>query len=159
MLNDKEKKIIALIQGDIPIEKRPYKILAEKAGMEEDELISILESIRDRGIIRRYGATLRHQKSGFSTNAMVAWKVPEDKIFEAGKLMAEFSFVSHCYRRDPQADWPFNLYTMIHAKSPEDCESKVKEMVSLSGLDEYDVLRSEKELKKVSMEYFSDEIQ
>lgn len=158
MINEKEKKVIALIQGDIPIEQRPYQTLAKKAGMEEDEFISVLEDIRDRGIIRRYGATLRHQKSGFSTNAMVAWQVPEERIEDVGKKMAEFDFVSHCYRRDPQVDWPFNLYTMIHAKSDEDCEGKVKSMSEKSGVEDFSVLQSEKELKKISMEYFSEEI-
>jgi len=159
MLTEKEKKVIALIQGDIPIEKKPYKTLADKAGISEEEFIATLADIKEKGIIRRFGATLRHQKSGYSTNAMVAWNIPEDKIHETGKLMAGFSFVSHCYRRDPQPDWPFNLYTMVHAKSYDDCMSKVEEMAEKSKASDYDILYSTKELKKTSMQYFTDEIE
>jgi DNA-binding Lrp family transcriptional regulator len=157
MLSDNEKKVVALIQGDIPIEKNPYKILAEKAGISEDEFIKALKSLNDKKIIRRFGATLRHQKSGYSTNAMVAWNVPEDKIHETGKLMADFPFVSHCYRRDPKPEWPFNLYTMVHAKSKDDCIKKVSEMSENSKMKNFDILYSTKELKKISMEYFTEE--
>jgi DNA-binding Lrp family transcriptional regulator len=157
MLSDNEKKVVALIQGDIPIEKNPYKILAEKAGISEDEFIKALKSLNDKKIIRRFGATLRHQKSGYSTNAMVAWNVPEDKIQETGKLMAKFPFVSHCYRRDPKPEWPFNLYTMVHAKSKDDCIKKVSEMSENSKMKNFDILYSTKELKKISMEYFTEE--
>ncbi|MCB9494039.1 MAG: Lrp/AsnC family transcriptional regulator [Desulfobacteraceae bacterium] len=158
MLSDNEKKVVALIQGDIPIERNPYEILAKKAGISEDEFIEALQSLNDRKIIRRFGATLRHQKSGYSTNAMVAWNVSEDKIHETGKLMAEFPFVSHCYRRDPRPEWPFNLYTMVHAKSREDCTQKVGEMSEKSQIKDFDILYSTKELKKTSMEYFTEEV-
>ncbi|MGE4520372.1 MAG: Lrp/AsnC family transcriptional regulator [Desulfobacteraceae bacterium] len=157
MLSVNEKKVVALIQGDIPIEKNPYKILAEKAGITEDEFIEALKSLNEKKIIRRFGATLRHQKSGYSTNAMVAWNVPEDKIHDTGKLMAKFPFVSHCYRRDPKPEWPFNLYTMVHAKSKDDCSVKVAEMSEKSQINDYDILYSTKELKKTSMEYFTEE--
>ncbi|MDY0131775.1 MAG: Lrp/AsnC family transcriptional regulator [Desulforegulaceae bacterium] len=157
MLSDNEKKVVALIQGDIPIEKNPYEILAKQAGISEDEFIEALKSLDDKKIIRRFGATLRHQKSGYSTNAMVAWNVPEDKIHEIGKIMAEFSFVSHCYRRDPKPEWPFNLYTMVHAKSKEGCIHKVNKMSKKSQISDFDVLYSAKELKKTSMKYFTKE--
>ncbi|PID78145.1 MAG: AsnC family protein [Deltaproteobacteria bacterium] len=156
MLTENEKKVIALIQGDIPICEKPYKILAEKAQISEEEFIAALKSLKDKKVIRRYGATLRHQKTGFSANAMVAWNIPEEKIHDIGKIMAKFSFVSHCYRRNPVNEWPYNLYTMVHAISSEDCISKVKKMSMDSRMEKYRILYSKKELKKISMEYFTD---
>lgn len=154
MLTDKEKKVIAAVQGDIPLVSSPYALLADKCGMKEQEFIEILKGLDDKKIIRRYGATLRHQKSGFSANAMVAWKAPEENIMETGKTFAGFPAVSHCYRRDPKPGWPYNLYTMVHAKTREDCEAIVREMAGVTGLGEYSLLFSTKELKKTSMRYF-----
>jgi len=158
MFEENEKKVIALIQGDIPVVENPYRVLAEKAGISEEKFIAILKKLKDNGIIRRYGATLRHQKSGYTSNAMVAWSVPESRIKEVGEKMASFPFVSHCYRRSPVKSWPFNLYTMVHAKSREDCIEKVKSMSKESLIDSFDMLFSTKELKKISMTYFKDEI-
>ena len=156
MLTEIEKKVIASIQGDIDITARPYLKIADALGISEDELLEILEDLCERGVIRRFGATLRHQKSGFSSNAMVAWQVPEDKIEDVGSTLAGFAQVSHCYRRNPNDLWPFNLYTMIHATSEEECHRIAARMSAKAGVGTYSLLFSRKELKKTSMAYFTE---
>jgi len=156
-LSDLEKKIIAAIQGDIPITERPYQELAEKLGIPEDLLLQKLKALDDQGVIRRFGATLRHQKSGFSANAMAAWQVTEDRVVEVGEKMAAFKEVSHCYRRDPTSQWPYNLYTMVHARDMASCKDIVRKMSEETSITEYIILFSRKELKKTSMEYFAEE--
>ena len=156
MLTHIEKRVIASIQGDIAISARPYLKIAEKLGISEEELLGILESLCARGVIRRFGATLRHQKSGFSANAMVAWQVPEDQIEAVGSTLADFTQVSHCYRRNPNDLWPFNLYTMIHATSEEECHRIAAQMSAKAKVGTYSLLFSRKELKKTSMAYFAD---
>ncbi len=155
MLNKMEQKVIAAIQGDIPITSHPYRELARRIGMTETEFLEILEGLRARDIIRRFGATLRHQKSGYAANAMGAWQVPEDRIEAVGDRMATCRQISHCYRRNPNADWPYNLYTMIHAESPEACWAIAREMSRATGVEDYTLLFSLRELKKTSMTYFS----
>ena len=154
MFTELEKKIIALVQGDMPVEKRPYLAMADKLGVEEEAVISVLKDLCDRGIIRRFGATLRHQKSGFNANAMVAWDVDEDRIDKVGKLMAGFKQVSHCYRRDPCENWPYYLYTMVHAKDEASCREIAGNISKKTDVDTYEILFSKKELKKTSMQYF-----
>ena len=104
--------------------------------------------------MRRFGATLYHQKSGFQANAMVAWKVDEDRVDEAGEKMASFDEVSHCYRRNPTVDWPYNLYTMIHAKDEASCREIAHNISIRTKINTYSLLFSRKELKKTSMKYF-----
>ena len=154
MIEDIEKKIIALIQGDIPVTPRPYLELAEKIGISEEEFISALKDLNQRGLIRRYGATLRHQNSGFVANAMVAWQVDEERVDDVGGKMADFEEVSHCYRRNPAPDWPYNLYTMIHAKSEKSCREIAEKISRAISVDTFTLLFSKKELKKTSMAYF-----
>ncbi|GAB6097719.1 hypothetical protein JCM14469_39730 [Desulfatiferula olefinivorans] len=156
MLSTLEKKVIAAIQGDIPVSENPYLELAETVGVSVDEFLTVLKGLADRGVIRRFGATLRHQKSGFTANAMVAWQVDEDKVQTVGETMAAFSEVSHCYRRDPAPDWPYNVYTMVHATSEDDCLDTARRISEATGVSVYSVLFSRKELKKTSMKYFTD---
>jgi siroheme decarboxylase len=157
MLTDLEKKIISIIQGDIPVSRRPYRDIAEKIGEDEQTVLSVMRNLSERGLIRRYGATLRHQKSGFTANAMVAWQVDEDRIHEVGRQMAQHQAISHCYRRSPNEKWPYNLYTMIHARDRDSCQAIARELVKKDGVKNYTMLFSEKELKKTSMVYFEDE--
>jgi siroheme decarboxylase len=153
-MDEIDKKIIAAVQGDIPITERPYLEIAESIGIDEDTLLQKLQKLSDDGVIRRFGATLRHQHSGFTANAMVAWQVNEDRIESVGKTMASFKEVSHCYRRNPTEEWPYNLYTMVHAKDEETCRGVARKMSEKALVETYSLLFSRKELKKTSMTYF-----
>ena len=154
MLNELEKKVIAAIQGDIPICEHPYRVLAERIGLSEETLLATLTDLRRRNLIRRFGATLRHQKSGYAANAMGAWQVDEDRIEAVGQIMAACRQISHCYRRNPTENWPYNLYTMIHAESEDACWDLARDLAGQTAVDHFTLLFSRRELKKTSMTYF-----
>jgi DNA-binding Lrp family transcriptional regulator len=154
MLSDIEKRLIAQIQEDIPLTPRPYQEMAQRLKITEEEALQILQDLCDRGVIRRFGATLRHQRSGYAANAMVAWQVAEDRIDVVGAIMAGFEQVSHCYRRNPSDTWPYNLYTMVHATDETSCINTACRMSEQAEVDTYRLLFSRRELKKTSMKYF-----
>ena len=154
MIDETDKEIIRLIQGDIPLVPRPFAVLSDEIKISEDHIIKRVQSLIDRGVIRRFGATLRHQEAGFSSNAMVAWLVPEHRIESVAKAMVKFRQVTHCYHRRPNRDWKYNLYTMIHAQNREACHRLARRMSEKTGIEDYALLFSEKEFKKTSMEYF-----
>ncbi len=153
-LTDLEKKVISLLQTDIPVCKRPYLEMAKQIGISEEKFLEVLSSLHDRNMIRRFGATLKHQKSGFKANAMVAWKVPEERVEEVGSIMASFHEITHCYRRDPAPGWDKNLYTMVHGASEEECFAIAAKISEATGEKDYTLLFSRRELKKTSMQYF-----
>lgn len=155
MLTDLEKKIIASIQEDLPVVERPYREIARRLGIAEEALLDALRSLCARGVIRRFGATLRHQRTGYKANAMAAWQVDEERIEAVGRIMAGFRQVSHCYRRDPAPAWPYNLYTMIHAENEAACRETARRMAQAAEVDAYSLLFSREELKKTSMVYFA----
>ena len=154
MIDEIDKKVIGLIQGDLPIDKRPFATMAKKIDLTEEEFLSRVRGLKKQGIVRRFGATLRHQEAGFSSNAMVAWLVPDDMVDKAGSLLSKFPEVTHCYERRPQKDWHYNLYTMIHGSNRDLCVQIAKRMSRSIGIEQYVLLFSEKEFKKTSMEYF-----
>jgi DNA-binding Lrp family transcriptional regulator len=154
MIDELDKKVISLLQGDLSLNPRPFSVMAEKIGITEEEFIARVNALNERGIMRRFGATLRHQEAGFSSNAMIAWLVPDHRVDAIGKTLAQFREVTHCYRRRPQKDWPYNLYTMVHGTSREQCYRLAEWMSRSASIEEYVLLFSEKEFKKTSMEYF-----
>ena len=148
--------MVASLQGSMPVTRRPYQELAESIGISEEKYLMIVEELNESGIIRRFGATLKHQKSGFKANAMVAWKVDESRVQKVGAIMASFQEVTHCYRRNPAPNWPYNLYTMVHAADKAGCHAIAGRISHAAEVEEYELLFSEKELKKTSMQYFTD---
>ncbi len=150
-----EATALRMAQGDLPDVDDPYAKIASKAGLTETAVLELLQKLKDQGVIRRFGATLRHQKAGFGDNAMVAWQVEQGRdLDDVGALMASRPEISHCYQRRHCEAWPFNLYTMVHARSREECLNLVAELARASGVSQYAILFSRVELKKTSMNYF-----
>jgi DNA-binding Lrp family transcriptional regulator len=154
MIDDLDKKVISLIQGDIPLDHRPFFTMACQIGISEEEFLERVKGLVARGIIRRFGATLRHQEAGYNSNAMVAWLVPEERLEEVGKTFSAAREVTHCYHRRPQEDWPYNLFTMIHGNNRKACHEIAARMAESVHIKAYTLLFSEKEFKKTSMAYF-----
>ncbi len=150
-----EHDILRIVQDTLPDSATPYADIARKTGSTEGEVLALLTKLKKGGQIRRFGATLRHQQAGYGFNAMVAWYVEEGfDPDEVGRIMARRPEISHCYQRPSCMDWPYDMYTMIHGRSREDCMQVIRDLMDETGVTQYEVLFSIKELKKTSMEYF-----
>ena len=158
-LTERDKHLIRATQDDLPLAEEPFKVLAEQAGVTEDELFAWFDEMKAMNYLRRVAAILRHQKAGFTDNGMITWKVPEDKVDEAGRIAAGWSTVSHCYRRPIYPDWQYNFFSMVHARSRENAEEIGRQIAAELrplGVTEYVILFSTKEFKKDRVRYFVD---
>lgn len=156
MLSDLDKKVILALQRDLEVCPQPFLEIAEFVGIPEADLLAVIQSLMERGYIRRFGATLRHQQSGYEANALIAWAVAEADLKRIGKHLAGLRAVTHCYARRPASTWPYNLYTMIHGRTREECVKIAARMAAETGIDHYEMLFSEIELKKTTMRYFKE---
>lgn len=141
----KDRRRINFLCQDIPHTKTPFSDL----GIDVAEIRADL----DRGIMRRFGAVLRHQQAGFDANAMVCLAVADTE--RAGALLAEDPHVSHCYERSPFEGFPYNVYAMFHGQSEAELEQSIGSAVSALNGPDHAVLTSLKELKKTSFVYFA----
>lgn len=153
-VTDLDKKFIRVLQEDIETTAEPFKKSARALGITTGELFAKAKEYEQLGVIRRFAAILRHRDAGFSANGMVVWKVPEDKIDEVGYKLATFPQVSHCYRRPVFYDWPFNLFSMVHARTLKAAERIAESMSSAVKIKEYSILFSTREFKKQRVKYF-----
>lgn len=111
VIDEKDRKILNQIQVDFPVDSRPYKILAEKIGICEDELIQRINQMKKDLLIRRIGGNFSPDRLGYYSTLCAA-KVPEDKIEVFTKTVNEYSGVTHNYKRDHE----FNIwFTFIEA--------------------------------------------
>jgi DNA-binding Lrp family transcriptional regulator len=153
-----DKAVIRATQGDLPVVSEPYADAARELGMPVDGLIAHLEGMVERGLLRRVAAILFHRRAGFSANGMGVWKVPEDQVLEAGRRMAAFRGISHCYERPTYADWPYQLFTMAHGRSKEECDAILDAVRDEVGcIEDRATLYSSTEFKKVRLLYFTDD--
>lgn len=155
-LTERDKALVRRLQEDLPHTKTPFADIGAPIGMSTADVLAKTKTMIEHGAIRRFGTVLRHQKAGFTANAMGVWQVPADRVEETGKLMAEFTQVSHCYERPALPDWPYNLFTMIHGRSTDECRQVMSRIADKTGIRDYSMLFSIKELKKCSMRYFEE---
>ena len=108
-----------------------------------------------RGLIRRFAATVHSRKPGFSATAMGVWNVPENRVDEVGLKMSQNRAVSNCYVRPVYADWPYNLYTTVHGRSVDECESIINDLATDTGVEQKQALYPTREYKKARINLFS----
>jgi len=149
-VDDSDLQLLKLAQSGVPITSQPYLAWAKELGWSEEEVIRRLSDLEKEGIIRRFAATIGHRALGILANAMIAWQVPAGDVEATGSIFASFEEVTHCYERLTVPEWPYNLYTMVHSRSRDDCIKITLRLSQASGMNEYRILFSEKEYKKTS---------
>jgi DNA-binding Lrp family transcriptional regulator len=152
-----EIECVRLLQRDLPLQPRPFDVLAKNTGVAADELLSTARTLQKRGQIRRFGAIVQSRKPGFSASAMGVWIVPPANVDEIGARMSQNRAVSHCYLRPVYEDWPYNLYTIVHGRSVDECESIINDIATDTGIRDKQALYPTKEYKKARIMLFSTE--
>ncbi|MGB2852121.1 MAG: Lrp/AsnC family transcriptional regulator [Solirubrobacterales bacterium] len=157
--DDRDIAVIQATQGPMAVVDSPYSEAAEEVGMTTPELLSHLEALIERKILRRVAAILFHRRAGFSANGMGVWKVRPERVADVGGRMAAVRGVSHCYERPTYADWPYSVFTMAHGRSKEECDAVLDSIADEHDLhgDDRAVLYSSTEYKKIRLRYFTDD--
>lgn len=158
-LTPQEVECVRLLQRDLPLQPRPFDALARTSGIAAEELLAAARTLQKRGQIRRFCVSVAAKKSGFTATAMGVWVVPEGSCDDFGAKLAQHKAVSHCYRRPVYADWPYNLYTTVHARSVDECESIINDLAIDNGLEQKQALFPTKEYKKMRVQFFSRDIE
>jgi DNA-binding Lrp family transcriptional regulator len=128
-IDDINKEILNNIQVDFPIHSRPYKIIADKLGLSEDELIERVNQMKKDMLIRRIGGNFSPDKLGYQSTLCAA-KVPEDKIKLFTKTVNAYSGVTHNYKRDHE----FNIWFTFIAPSIEIIKTNLKQICKATGV-------------------------
>jgi len=152
-----QKHLVRLLQESVPDTTAPFDDVAGELGWPVDRVIEQITAWCGAGVIRRFGAVVRHQRLGFAANGMSIYAVPADRIDAVGRQLAERPEVSHCYRRPALPDFPYTLFGMIHGRDERSVRALAAAFAGEHRIDAYDVLFSTTEYKKVSMKYFVEE--
>jgi DNA-binding Lrp family transcriptional regulator len=149
--------VVRATQGDFPVIEHPYEPAARELGVPVAKLLEHMQGMQERGVLRRVAAILFHRRAGFSANGMGVWKVPDSKICEYGPKMAAFRGISHCYERPTYEDWHYQIFTMAHGRSKDECDAILDAIAQeMPDIEDRATLYSSTEFKKVRLLYFTD---
>ena len=154
MLDAIDRRLIAVTQAGLPLVREPYRVVANKLGLSEAEVIARLQDLLQRGAIRRIGAIPNHYALGFTANGMSVWDVVDEEVAEVGAMVGALDAVTHCYERPRHLPlWPYNLFAMVHGRTRDEVMAKVADIAGLIGASAraHEVLFSTRILKKTGL--------
>ena len=153
-IDEIDRMIIVATQAGLPLDPRPYEVIAIELGLSSEQVIQRMQRMQDEGIIRRIGAVPNHYKLGYKANGMTVWNVPDAQVKIYGEQVGALRYVSHCYHRPRHMpEWPYNLFAMVHANTRSEVTELAEEIASLLGNANlgYDILFSSRILKKTGL--------
>lgn len=154
-LTERDRDFVRVLQQDLPAEPRPFDGWAAELGVGLAELFAWARRMEEARVMRRFAAVLRHQEAGFVANGMICWRMSAEQAAELGPRLAAYPEVSHCYQRPIYPDWPYSVFSMVHALSHQQCEEVARRMAADIGVGDYVILYSVKEYKKTRVQYFA----
>jgi siroheme decarboxylase len=107
-LDDVDRKLLNLMQGSFPIATRPYRHVAELGSIGEAEVMSRVQRLLDKRIIRQVTPIFDTRALGYSS-MLVAAKVDPEHPHRAAQVINQHPGVSHNYLRNHE----FNLWFTI----------------------------------------------
>lgn len=125
-----EKQLLNIIQSDLPLISRPFKELAMELGISENKVISIIEDLKQRKIIRRVGAIFDLQKLGYRST-LCTIKAPPQRLDEIAEIVNSYPGVTHNYGRENE----FNLWFTLIAENQEELSRLIEEIKVKAGVD------------------------
>ncbi|WP_338599963.1 Lrp/AsnC family transcriptional regulator [Sulfolobus tengchongensis] len=141
------KELLIDLSYPLKISQRPFKDLAEKHKMKEEELVELIKELHEKNVIKDYGATLNGEKVGIVENGMVLLNT--DNVEQACERLAlNIKEATHVVLREASDEsWKYLCYSMIHASKKEIIKNVAKEIAKETNSRSYMILFSIDNLK------------
>lgn len=120
-------------------QRQPFHVIAEESGVDLDTVIERIKAMQEAGIIRRVRQTLLSTK--LAHGALVAWKVPEEKLNDTFDFMAKQDpFSGHVVIRSTDSvvsGSDYRLWTTLKVPVGESLDEHARVLMRLTGATEY----------------------
>jgi DNA-binding Lrp family transcriptional regulator len=119
--------------------RHPFHVIAEQSGVELETVLERIRAMLEAGVVRRVRQTLLSTK--LAHGALVAWKVPEEKLNAAFDFMAkEDPFSGHVVIRSTDSEVSgsgYRLWTTLKVPVGESLDEHARVLMRLTGATEY----------------------
>lgn len=129
LLSALERAFINHYQGDFPLHERPFKVIAERLGSTEKDIVEMLERLKLQNLITRFGPLYDAVSIGGGLT-LAAIEVPAARYESVTESVNQHLQVAHNYRREHQ----LNMWFVLATEKPEDIDNVITSIETETGL-------------------------
>ena len=130
-----DSQILQELQYDFPLSERPYEVIAGRLKISKEEIWNRIQTMLDKGLIRRMGASFDSNKLGFRST-LAAVSVAPELVNRAAEIIGRFYEVTHSYLRNDV----FNIWFTLIAINDNRIENILEQIRKSLSLERSKVL-------------------
>ncbi len=143
VLSSRDKRLLQAAQDDLPLVPRPYRVIARRCGMSEEEVLVRLNVLERQGIVRYAGVIFNMDDLNVVTS-LIAMRVPRGRLRKVARVISRCPNVGHNYQRTGE----YNLWFTLSASSERKFSRLLKEIQQETGIKDILDLRAERLFKR-----------
>ncbi len=125
-----DRALLNQAQANFPVQSHPYRVLGERLGISEDEVLARIAKLRQDGIIRRIGASINSRGLGF-VSTLVCAKAPVESLEDFVTIINSYPGVTHNYLRKHD----YNVWFTLIAESEAVKQQIIRDMSEKTGVE------------------------
>ena len=137
-----EQLLLSVVQDAFPLEGRPYLVLAEQLGSDEQSVFAAVENLRQSGIIRRIGGVYDSKALGFISR-LCAGNVPKSALDAFAAAVNKIPAITHNYVRSHE----YNVWFTVIAQSEAEIQKIVDDVCAKTELHNVHILSATEKFK------------
>ncbi len=130
-LESLERKLLIRLQRNLPLVQFPFCCLAEELDLEEDQVMALIKTLKDKGLVRQISPVIDGRRLGYQST-LVASTVPVAFLRRAEAVLGEHPRISHAYVRNNEVNVWFTLSARAEAKT----DQEIRELGEAMGATE-----------------------
>jgi len=133
-MDARDRDLINALHGGFPVVERPFAVVADELGMDEQEVIERLTRLLEARVLTRFGPLYDAARLG-GAFTLAAMCVPEDRFDAVADIVNSFPEVAHNYRRDHA----LNMWFVVATDTCEGIADTLSRIKARTGLDVLDL--------------------
>ncbi|MEA3418443.1 MAG: Lrp/AsnC family transcriptional regulator [Campylobacterota bacterium] len=139
-----QDELLYRMQNSFPMAEKPFHELAKELDTTPEEVIDLVQKLKDEKIIRQTSAIFDTKRLGYKSS-LVAFKVAEEKINEAAEIINSHPGVSHNYLRNHDYNIWFTM--AVAPDSKLGLEKTIEILAEKTGAEDFIILPTLKMFK------------
>ena len=129
-LTDFDKRLLNILQGNLPLCSRPFSRLGEMLDTTEEHVLRRLNELKHEGYLRRIGTFFNSEQLGYH-GTLIALRVAEGHLADVAQAVNRYVGATHNYEREGD----YNLWFTLLTPSRTAEEKILAEVAALPGVE------------------------